>query len=283
MKRIIIILIIFLLANTTMLYAQEGAKPSLKSREAIHPKNENFYDGISKEAEISKITRSNNSHFREDERIIKEENENNEDYDKENKENSEIENIRNDRFRQRQLLLVDITPKDEQLSSLQKLGFKIIKSGKQEIEITNEQYITLLRAGIKTEIKSGVILASLEINNEDKAENKSKSYIDAGNYTNYYIPHQGYTYSDIPISIAPNGAYVTELEVIYRIEHDYVSDLWVELACQSTNTAIVLWANDGCATDCGYDDDYENDYDIYIWETIYNTFDYYISILLIAI
>ena len=73
--------------------------------------------------------------------------------------------------------------------------------------------------------------------------------------------------SAINITTAPAGSIVTAVEIYCKVDHSYVSDIYIDLENQDLGDGIYerLWNRDGAATDNGEDDDAENDADVELY------------------
>jgi hypothetical protein len=160
----------------------------------------------------------------------------------------------------------------EQLKTLGELGFACSQLGACEVEIDQAALSTLklygfdydiLRQGVAVQIDPGVNAPDVLVNQY------------GGNDTDYAIPDStstacGFEYSTVNITAAPAGALVDYVEYRARVVHTWPSDLQLRITSQQNITEII-WDFLGGSDDGGYDDDVENDDDIYLNHRLINT------------
>jgi hypothetical protein len=158
------------------------------------------------------------------------------------------------------------------LNTLQELGFECIQLGACDVEVDQATLTTLklygfnyeiLRKGVAVQIDPGIEAPDALVNQY------------GGSDTDVAIPDStpsecGFAYSGVNISSAPTGAIVDYVEYRIRVLHTYPSDLRLYIISgQDTNE--IIWDYLGGSDDGGYDDDVENDDDIYLNHRLINT------------
>jgi hypothetical protein len=158
------------------------------------------------------------------------------------------------------------------LKTLGELGFACSQLGACEVEIDQASLTTLKLYGFNYEILRNGVAVQIDpgINAPNALVNRY-----GGNDTDYAIPDStsttcGFEYSYVNISDAPAGALVQYVEYRARVLHTWPSDLRLYITSQS-NKSEIIWDFLGGSDDGGYDDDVENDDDIYLNHRLINT------------
>ena len=164
----------------------------------------------------------------------------------------------------------------EKLNMLQELGFACTHLGSCDVEIEQSALAALKSYGFSYETLRNGVAAQLDpiINSPD-----ALVYQYGGNDTDVAIPdvndpYCGYAYSGVNITSAPTGALVDYVEYRVRVLHTWPSDLRLYIRNSQNVAEEIIWDFLGGSDDGGYDDDVENDDDIYLNHRVINsTFD----------
>jgi hypothetical protein len=158
------------------------------------------------------------------------------------------------------------------LNTLQDLGFACNQLEDCDVETDQTGITTLKEYGFNYEVLHKGVAVQIDpgINSLDALVNRY-----GGNDTDYNIPdgatsNCGFSYSTINITDAPTGAIVDYVEYRIRVLHTWPSDLQL-LISSGQNTSAIIWDFLGGTDDGGYDDDVENDEDIYLNHRLINT------------
>jgi subtilisin-like proprotein convertase family protein len=176
---------------------------------------------------------------------------------------------------------VDLSDPDDLQAALV-IGLKDAEQGVYEYLLHGGMLEKLLEAGIEAEIVEGVtrfILRRDPLTLPDRADETmvgggvgildTGSCLETTGSVNSPIPDQGYFEDSLDITCAPAGSYITNVEYRLRIDDTgdpltfYCGDYEIYLGSASTPNFLV-YDNLGGRTDGGFDDDAEDDSDIYL-------------------
>lgn len=166
---------------------------------------------------------------------------------------------------------------EDSLSSIQEMGYSCKEIGSCLLEIPKRELESIQSAGFITKIHDQAIRVK-PIDTTDSSP-LAEVYQYGLNGTDYDIPDHnpdtstcGWIWDTIEITGAPPGSVVTSVNYRIQVNHTFVGDLNIILFNLSPS-AVTVWDNWGSDEDSNFDDDPENDPDIYLDRWITSPFD----------
>jgi len=153
-----------------------------------------------------------------------------------------------------------------ELQRIQDLGYPCQEVGLCSLELSQDEASILKVEGFPVVITDQA--AVITFGDEDSESPLVEEYQYAANINDYYIPDYdgscGWNYSWVEITDAPPGAVVSRVEYSARVVHTYPGDLVIYIYNDQATYDWVVWNRLGGDDDGGYDDDLENDDDVYL-------------------